>query len=76
MTFNTNTLNLHAGHEDFTVQPGIGPVIYYHGSAIDLRKVTRNKAEEMAKDKVVKYIQFSPAALEKQAKAAIASSAK
>lgn len=70
------TLNLYAGHEDYSVAPGIGPVINYHGAAVDLRKVSKLKADQLANDKAAKYVQYTAAALEKQAKAAIKTAGK
>lgn len=66
------TINLHAGHEDYVLAPGIGHVIYYHGAPVDLRKVSIAKLEQLANDPIVKYVRHSPSRIAKDAKAAAA----
>jgi hypothetical protein len=68
------TINLHAGHPDYVIAPGLSNVILYHGSPVDLRKVSIAKAEQLANDPVAKYVQHSPERKAKDAKAAAAAS--
>lgn len=59
-TQNNQTLNLHAGHKDYVLAPGISFNISFHGKRVDLRNVSVAMAEAMAKDKDAKYVSYSP----------------
>lgn len=52
-------LNLHLDSKEFEINEGVGNIIRYHGSDIDLRKIPRAQAEVIAKDPAARYLRFS-----------------
>ena len=67
----TAIINIHQGHDDFVVASGVGPIINYHGKAVDLRAITLRQAEEIARDHHHRCVRFSDRRMERDAKAAI-----
>lgn len=72
MSTTNGKINLHAGHADYVLAPGLSYVISYHGRAVDLRSVSVAQAEQLANDPIVEYVRHSPERKQKDAKAAAA----
>lgn len=54
-------LNLHKDNSEFVIATGVGRTIQYHGLEVDLTRIQRAKAEEIANDKRHAYISYSDA---------------
>lgn len=61
-------LNLRTNQDEFVLQEGIGNTIFYHGTEVDIRKIQRAKAEQIANDPGHRYLTVAP----KEEKARIA----
>lgn len=64
-----------AGHPDYDVHPGIGPIINWHGRTMDLRQLTPADAEGMAKDRHFREFKHSAVRMQQDLAAAMAKTA-
>lgn len=72
----SDIINITEPGTDFVPNQGIGPVLSWHGQRIDLRRIKRSKAEEMAKDPYTRYIQYSPERIARDAGEVVPASGK
>lgn len=56
----TDILDITQPGSGYETSKGIGPLLRYHGATVDLRAITRARADEMAADPQVRYFRFAP----------------
>lgn len=67
MSDNNPILNVFE-HEDYVIDKGVGKHCWWHGSTYNLTRVSRETAEQMARDPHSRWIKYSDDRLAKDAK--------